>query len=707
MGMSDAGLPQIERGEGEGPGVRRAPVARTLILVILLAAVVAFETWVRSNALINNSDTPLVLAHISKGMDPGLYPKSAWPQAGSLYIPAYQEVVRCLAAGSGSAWTGMMRLFAICLTLFLVALWLFLRKAGAGTAWTFLLVVAASAVRDSGGGEYWGMSFQVEPLARYLFLALALLACIPLMRTWPRVSFKAGVTDLAVVGLLANLHPPSAVGWELVLAMMILFGEGAWRRKFSTVLCGGLLALVLALPAVAPSIGMTASAETSLAALPFADLVQHVRQTQTELFPWVANPAFAGRVLPQGPMLWVLLVLYVGLMAGWFWAWRRLSAEERAGRRMWFALGAIQWFFLFAATRYQAVDLCLIFLLYLICVRKAQRPTRVEWLVLALAMAVNLICWVGSAGLRLIWEFGEIRQITFLVVNFSRVSRYVYLPLWLAAGLWVARHAKRETVVPLLALFIAFLVPVDYCRNLAFILLVLAGTFGVEWRGHRGAGWVAAIASAVVAGLVVADVHMRLTGPGGWMVRAPLSLTAAAAVLCLDLWLVSPRKLKYGAGLLGASAVLLVLLCGEPLVNQARRFGRGIEEFVLCRRGRPFEEVWDWARTQTPKEAVFYAPDDLLFSLYFAGMAQRCVVFSSKGEGAVSTEAPPPGPEREALRELLDEPYRRADAGMLVKRAREFGADYAVLVPGMPSPSYYEAPLVFNNGLLRVVRVRP
>jgi hypothetical protein len=703
--LNEAAPAHIERAEGKAAGGRRFPAGRILIPVCLLAAVVAFETWVRSNALITNSDTPLVLARISKGMDPSLYPKSVAPRSGADYIPAYQEVVKFLAIGSGSAWTGMMRLFPICLALFLAALWLILREAGGGAFWAVLLVIAGSAVRDSGGGEYWGMSFQVEPLARYLFLALALAAFIPLMRTWPRISFKAGVMDLAIVGLLANLHPPSAVGWELVLALMILAGEGAWRRKIGAVLLGGALALILALPAVAPSVAMTGAAQSSLAAMPFADLVRHVRETQSELFPWVVNPAFAGRILPQGVALWALLLFYAALTAGWFAVWRRLSSEERVGRRMWVALAAIQWLFLFTVTRYQAVDLWLIFALYVLCVRKAGPPSRVEWTALALTAAVNLVCWAGSAGLRLAWEFGEIRSITFLVVNFPRVSRFIYLPLWLTAALWGARHAKRETILPLLALFIAFLVPVDYCRNLAYILLLLAGTFGVEWRAHRGGGLLSAVLFAVAAGLVFADVHLRVTTPGDWALRAPLALTFAAGVLCLDLWLIFPRRLRFGLGLLGASAALLLVLAGGRLPGEARLFGSGVREFVLCRRIMPLRELWTWARTDTPKDAVFYACDDLGFALFFAGMAERNVVFSSKGAGTLSTLAPPPGPEEEALRDKVEEPYRNADTSLLLRRAREFGADYAVLMREMPTPPPYVAPLAYKNTTFRVIRI--
>lgn len=690
------------------PSGRACPIAcalgnRAVILALLLVAVVVVETLLRLNHPITNTDTPLVLARISKSMDPSLYPKSAPTAVDANYIPAYQEVVKFLAFG-GSAWQGMMRLFVVTLALFLAGLWMVMREFRAGLAVTVLLVIAGSVIRDSGGGEYWGMSFQVEPIARYLFLALALLAIVPFVRTWPKISFKAGVTDLAIVGLLANLHPPSAVGWMLALAVMVLAAEGRWGRKVGAVLLGGALALVLALPAVLPSAVMASAAQSSLASMPFDELVRHIRQTQSEIFPWEVNPIYLGRALPQRQTLWIGAALYLGLMVAWFVAWLRTPAPERLSRKMWLRLAWIQWPFVIVTTRYQAVDLWFLVMAYFICIRREKETSRVEWLALALLASVNGVCWFGSAGLRAVWQLGEVRGMTFLVVNFSRVSRFIFLPLWMIAALWVRRHVARETVVPLLALFVAFLIPVDWWRNAAFLVLMFTGVFGTEWRAH----WKGRLASSAVLGLLVgiafADVCRRIALPPDWTVRGPLSLLVAALVFWLDVVLHTPRRWRPGAVAAGMSFALLLALGWRGIPEEARCAGRIAREFALSERQGPARELWAWARTETPKDSVFYAYDYREFSLFFAGMSQRSVVYSSKGGRAVATAAAPPGPEDSELRNVIEEPYRLSDTALLIARAAQFGADYAVLPPSMPEPPQ-SAPVVYENRLFRVIQI--
>lgn len=671
--------------------------------LLLLLPVVALQLWLRISAPLSNTDTPRVMAMVAQDMDPSLYSRDLWmsPRTHVGYLPAYRLTLRFFSPPE-SVWVGMMRLFPLVLLLALIALWMVMREAGAGFWLTAALTLAASVVRDSGGGEYWGMTYQEEPLARYLYFGPALLALLPLARTWPKFDGRLALFTLAVLGALANLHPPSGLGLFLIVATLLLMCDAPLRRKLAVVAGGSLLALALVMPTAISSLQLMKGADAAKTAVTFADFAEQIVAEQSEVFPWAFTPLPGMRFMAGRNWLWPVLAAYLALLAVWLvWAFRG-GPERRWSRRAWTLLLLLHLPVAFILTRCRAIDLCLVLFVTALCARREEKVSRLEWFAAAFLAALVALCWAGSAALRLAWEYGELRPLTYLMVNFSRFSRFVYLPLWLLAGIWAHRHARRETALPLVVLFTAFFFP--WHRQPAWFLLIFAGALGTELCAHRRLpAWPAATVNALLTGAIALGLMSYGQGLSPWALRLPVAIAAAAVALAISLPRGAMRPVGWGI------AVVVLLICAFRFAPRAReelaREKAWLRAtFTMTQQEADTRALCDWARRETPKEALFHLSDAGYLGLQFRGLARRSILFTSKDGVSPNLFPPLPESDRKAPQEYFERPYRERSASLLALQAQRYGVDYVVMPADFPNLP--ESATVYHNETFRVAALR-
>lgn len=676
-------------------GVRTGGHVLIVLLLIVLAQSVARTVWP-----ITNTDTPAIMCMVARQQDAALFSRDcAFSGEGSYrgYNPLYRLIVRVLSPAGAVPWIGLLLLFPPVLFAALAGLWLVMREV-VGDSWLVLpLVLAASFIRDSGGGWYWGMTWEAEPLARYVFFGPALLCFVPLLRSWPRVSLWGGALALGAGGALANLHPPSAPGWVMTLFVLILLAEGPWRRKAGTLALGAALVIVASLPVVISTVEMLGrsvpASATHSAAAPFGEYARGMLGRYEGIFPWVMRPLRGGSLLPGRAWLWPLVGLYAGCMGFWCARYGLRGAERRRSRASWVWLLALQMPFFFVLSRLRAVDLVCIVAAYAVLRRREAVVERVEWLAVTLLSCMVGIAWLGSPAVRIAWELGGYRFLTDVAINSMRFLRLVYLPVWLLAALWVRHRAWRRTLLPLVVVFVALMYP--WRGEPAFFILTLAGVAGTELAARRRlTGWArAALHGALAAALAmgIASYHDGVA-PRGLIATAALSAGVAALLLRRAWDARGARRALAVAGSVLAVVGGLWLQGGAVRTEVVRAGGYVLDRFTVRDRRAAERELETWARTRTPKGALFYVSDADLFAHRFRAFAQRSVVHTQRQRFS--------RPEYAAYWEA---PFAARDASGVAARAREAGVDYVVTAADFPELGQGRA--AYRNGSFRVIEM--
>ena len=677
---------------------------------LILATLVAAQTAVRTVWHTTNTDTPTVLAMVAKDADETLYSRDAYFRTRDHYkgyIPLYRRVLLTCAKAGGSPWRGMLILFPATLLLILTGLWLVAREATGRLLLAVPVAVAASFIRDTGGGNYWGMTWDTEPLARFLFLGLALFAFLPLLRCWPRVSLRVGVFSLAAAAALSNLHPPSALGWFLALAVLILLGSTGWKTKLGTLAAGGGLGALAATPSALATLQHAAQFTTSLHHLytiePFSAMARAVLDAKEGVFPWVMRPLRGGQFLPGREWLWCLLIAYVACMIAWGVYFGLRGSERRSGRASWNMLLLIHIPLFFISSRMRAVDLSVV-LLALLILRWHVRPVqRLEWLGAALTACVLAVAWMGSAAIRIVWQVGDLRILSQLVVNFGRCVRLVYLPVWILAALWVRRRASRATAFSLAVTFIAFVYP--WRGTAAFFILTLVGVACTEYFARRkqpSFAVRAALHALLVAALALGLAYYK-HGIAPLRFKLLLSVVAGATAFA------GQYALRYsGSRRWALACVSIVPLAAGWWVERQRlpaELRRAREYITACfTMTDPVaaeRDLMAWAKANTPKDTLFYLSDSDLVAHRFRALSQRSVVYTFKAAPA-PTRSPRSELSFQERKAYWARPFEVKDWPLLQKRAGESDADYVVVRSDFPASARCE--VVYKNNLYSVFR---
>lgn len=430
MLMSD--LPQKKL----GPAVawpRLEGAVFVAVLVMVLAA------WTLESLLVpavTSTDLHIVATMVTKDRDPGLYSRDnlfASDELYRLYTPFYRWLVDQVWRLAGTFEGGLVWLVPPVMAAYLLFMFILVRRV-TGSGWAALAVAVLSAhYHDTMGAGVWGVGQASGMMPRVLFMPLIPLLALFFLNllenpTWPRA---AGL-GLAL-GLAANIHPVSGLHFLVLLLAWLVVSHGRTWRGWLAAAAMGLLAVAGALP-----VAWNYVANTNAAVDP---------ELKFETFSRIVAERYPVFFFP-GTFRWPLLHLELGrpVLDGLAWlglglGLAGLGVSLVAGRRpglacwAWLVAGLAGLAYGYMMALFNSTLLFGIVAVYL-GVRFRQGPyTRLEQGLITLTGLVGLYAFTGYYLLSYAWQTFELWGLTSLLIEYARAARFVYLPVYLLAGL--------------------------------------------------------------------------------------------------------------------------------------------------------------------------------------------------------------------------------------------------------------------------------
>jgi hypothetical protein len=598
---------------------------------------------------VQSMSTPYQMGHdqtyvgtmLAKDHDPTLYLRDYAFHDDSLYRP-YIPLIRWLFARltllTGSFDHALLAMVPVAVFLFALGTGLLLFEWSQSLGITLVITFLAIPYRAAPSGELWGVGGVEFMLARTMATALAPFVFILFFRFLRKpVAREAAATGIAT-GLLAFLHPPTALFLGELFAGVFILNHFRNRRDWLY------LAFMLGcyfLVALFPLTFMERQAPAAAAAIDFAGLHQvihsylkipldwgHFPGDQTERRVWLflgatlilglnylCRPAECLRAALQGWCWGNLVILYI--------CWR--LAGKGAG---------FTWLYLVAAVyviwRYRRGDL-----------------KQEDWWLVSMGFVVLAISILPYYFLTLLWLKINSLWLTSLVIEHYRAVRLIH-PFFYLFCAQAARYLIPEaaawlrTTPQAVVMEYAILALSMFSR----LLFGLSGTAIVVWEAVR--------------------------------VRPHWRRTMTIGCMCL--------------ALAGVGSIILVPTVHQEVGAFACR-DLGIYQAPVDL--TPDEELYSWARTQTPKNSLFFYGSPL-----FRYRAQRSITHA---RGDLINHREPRYVEIFRRYERLEKAYENPAA--LVKAAAALQANYIVVEKSRPV--CLNLPVAFNNSKYLVYQLSP
>jgi len=602
------------------------------ILIIFALLLALGYTW-------HSAVTPYEMGHdqtyvgtmLAKDREPTLFSRDYAFHDDTLYrgyIPLIRWLLQHLITLTGSFDAALLVLVPPAVFLFTLGTGLLLWEWSGSLGVALVLTLLAVPYRPAPSGEIWGAGGVEFMLARTLATSVAPFLLLFYFRFLGQPERRRAIGIGISTGLLAFLHPPTALFLGELFAGLFFLSHGRERRAWL------LLALLLggfALAAFVPLTFMERQAPTPAAALDFPGIRQVVQSYLKIPANWGSFPGDATE-----RRVWLFLGASLVLALNYL---LRPNARERARCQAW-GWGSLV-------------------ILYL-CWRLAGKGAGFTWLYV---VAAGYVIWRwrrGDLETKDWWLLG----MGFVVLAISLLPYYFLTLLWLRVdSLWltslVIEHYRAVRLVhPFFYLFSA---------RAGACLLPHIGQW-LHTRPRIALGYYAVLAFAMASRLLFGLV--------------------AAGIIWWEAWRAWPSRRRILQGGLAGFVLLAVLgltlwpgLLQGLTLTLSRDLGLHRPAIDL----RPDDELFQWARTQTPQDALFFhgAP---LFRL----RAQRSITHAL---GDLINH-------REARYVEIFRRYHRleqafADPATLLAEAQKLQADY--LVVAKSRPVRLPLPVVFEN----------
>jgi hypothetical protein len=615
--------------------------ARRLFLIFALIMALFYTVQGMSISYQMGHDQTYVGTMLAKDHDPSLYLRDYAFHDDSLYrsyIPVIRWFFDKLTGLTGSFDHALLAMVPVVVFLFALGTSLLLFEWSQSIGITLVITLLAIPYRAAPSGELWGVGGIEFILARTMATALAPFVFILFFRFLGKPAARYAALTGFATGLLAFLHPPTALFLGELFAGMFILNHFRNRQDWLQ------LAVMLGcyfLVALFPLTIMEQQAPASAAALDFAGLHQVIHSYLKIPLNW---GHFPGDQTERRVWLFLGATLILGLnylfrpaerrqaaLQGWCWGnlvilyicWR--LAGKGAG---------FTWLYIIAAV-------------YVIWRYRRQDLEREDWWLGSMGFVVLAISILPYYFLTLLWLRVDSLWLTSLVIEHYRAVRLIH-PFFYLFSAWAARYLLPEaaawlrTTPQAVLLEYAILALAMFSRLLFSISLVVV----VVWEGVR--------------------------------VRPQWRRSVTIGLMCLVL---------VGLG----SFILFPAVKHDVGAYAFRDLGVHQARVDLT----ADEELYTWARTQTPKDSLFFYGSPL-----FRYRAQRSITHA---RGDLINHREPRYVEIFRRYERLEKAYR--EPAELIQAAKALQANY--LVVEKSRGICLNLPLVFNNNKYLVYELSP
>ena len=639
------------------------------------------------------------------------------------YIPVYLSILYTLIQVFDGIDGAMIFLHTLMLAGYLLSMFLLLRFITGNNLIAAFIAIASALSRGSIAQEIWAATDMRAVMPRTAFLVTVPVLCLLLYKwlpakTWWRIPLLGGL-----IGLATNFHPPSGLFLlQITLTLVLIFSSSTLPVTLGKMVLAGVGFALGGLPTVWAVVrGVIQSRDLPPAGSfqEFAEVLHWRMRTEFPFPPEQVN--FVGTVLTASVQQTLVLIYLLGMglwlgIAIWFYHQGIMKIQDRRPILTWM----LAWLLLlnlplaYLVTTFLALDLMLVTIAYWITRLARQRYDAPDIWSLTILTCAGAYSFVLSAVLGWVWETFELWSLTSFFGEQARMSRLIYLPLFIFLARWFYellfqsqdKSVGRTIVLGLIAglavrhwHFLDAWGSAEWGMGLSLMLLALVGTWVCLAPTPSKIALALALALSLSATTYLWLYIVGVNLPWLWLLAG---LGGILGGLTKETWHTPP--LRWGAAIGTVSVLIFGIFFGPtlsqvddpgfkaPLRTQAMK-ALGLYEYGIPSDYSASTAFYQWAKQDTDEKALFYFNDR---EYEFRAFATRAVTHSWKDVGG-GYYTPPLAIEYFRRYQKLEEAYQ--DSARLLACAEAYGVDYIVAKEGQPSLAL---PVAFANELYLV-----
>ena len=685
--------------------------------VLALAAVLIFflyQSWAVANSQHSyNGDQKSIYLLTVRRMDSAFLSRDyayGNPDFLKFYTPTYLAILQFLIGHLSDYDLAMLVLHSLMLLVYLATMFLLLYHVTGDTWVALLLTFISSLARPAIASEMWGSVGLNVVIPRTAFLAIAPLLFWLLFRWLPKREWWYIPLLGFLGGLSANLHPPSGLFFVQILTTLALafaftsFTEVIWKLPLI-----GVMAMVGALPTLVPMFRNIFDAANTRLYPSFAEYYSIIHERSVSIFPFPPRQVtfFNGPLTTEWQS--ILAMVGIGLALGWLiWALRskQQGGNRRYSRGLIIGLLAISLPFAYLATIFSALDLIITALAYWWVRLLRKDNDQLDLYILGTLACAAIYSFAGSATLGWIWQTFELWSLTPFYSEQARISRFVYLPLFIFMARWLVlllKHGQEQVIGAIVTAGLVagliirhwhFLDPwgiTEWGLVASFLVLAIIGVVAGTWKTHQP--WTKTL-MLTISIMATMNLWLHILGAPRFSLLAAIFGLVAGSLYHFRV--LSAKQWQFVAGMIVILSLSWLFFQGKlPVSHETPLRVQAYKALGLYQYSPPSQadqdasEMYAWIRDNTEANSLVYYDDR---KLDLRSQAHRAATHGWKDLSA-GYYVPP------LLIEYYDR-FRRLEtaaqsAETLLACAVKYQADYIIT---KSNHSGLMLPLVFANG---------
>ncbi len=405
--------------------------------LVLAWVVVAWTLDSFLNPTIRSTDLNIMATIVAKDMDATLFARDnlfANDELYGLYTPLYRWVIAQMWQIGGTFETGLALLVPPVLGIYLAGMFILLRWV-TGNGWIALgLTVASAHYQTTMGDGVWGVGGSSAMLSRTLFMPAIPVIMLIFLHLLPSPTWRKGLVFGLILGLVTNLHPVSGFHLLALLSALLILVHGSRYQGWQTLGAIGLTAVIGAWPVTWNFIqnsGKPIGDHVTFAVFSQIVAKRYRMPFYPDTFEWPMFDLRLTRPTLDG-LVWFYFVLALLALLFYVWGFRRWLGLVKWG---WLIGGLITVAYAYMIAMFHMTFLFAVVAFYIVYRFWQGKYARLDGWLIVLTGLVVLYSFVGYYLLVFIWRTFEVWSLTSLLVEYARAARFVYLPIYLLAGL--------------------------------------------------------------------------------------------------------------------------------------------------------------------------------------------------------------------------------------------------------------------------------